>query len=259
MGEPFPELTYLSISSEDGNAPICPLKFLGGHVPCLLYFDLKGIPLPALPTLLLSASDLRMLYLNKIPTTCYISPKEMAACLATLPWLNDLQIEFQSATPHPNRMDPPPVTRAVLCDLRHLEFMGSSEYLEDLVARIDCPWTDKIYIKYYNQFIDFQVAQLPKFITRSQCFKPIIATHAHLTFFSNKVSFHMYPPSRRGHPPSAGDVYISVGCEGLDWQVSHMAQVPHLPFSVTTNFYATKFCDLGISRASLHSLPLKKT
>lgn len=226
MQEPFPELTYLCITSEGGNAPIFPPKFLGGHVPRVEELEMEGIPFPALPILLLSASNLRRLYLSKIPPHSYISPEAMVACLATLPRLEVFSIEFQSATFHPNRMDPPPITRAVLSALSHLTFRGASEYLEDLVARIDTPWMFNIFITYFNQFIDFQVAQLSKFISRSIYIKPSRATHAHITFFSNEVSFHMYSHWRAdGKPSIVGHSNISVLCEGIDWQVSHMAQV----------------------------------
>ena len=228
MEVPFPELTYLYISSEDGNAPIFPPKFMGGHAPfCLHEVDLRGISFPALPTLLLSASDLARLFLSKIPPTGYISPEEMVACLATLPRLEVFSIDFQSATSRPIRMDPPPVTRAVLSALFCLRFKGASEYLEDLVARIDSPCLCHICIEYFNQCVDFRVAQLPKFISRSAYYKPTLVKHAHLTFYSNEVFFHMYPPQWRvdGQPGPPLAAYISVLCKGIDWQVSHMAQV----------------------------------
>ena len=130
MEEPFPELTYLGISSTDGNAPIFPPKFLGGHAAfCLDEVDFQGIPFPALPTLLLSASNLRMLSLTEIPPTGYFSPEAIVASLAALTRLDVFIIEFQRATSQPNRMDPPPLTRAVLSALTHLFFKGASEYI----------------------------------------------------------------------------------------------------------------------------------
>ena len=100
-------------------------------------------------------------------------------------------------------------------------------YLEDLVARVNCPRLSQINIKYFNQIIDFQAVQLSKFISRSVGLKPTLVKYAHITFFSNTVLFRMYPPHWRsdGQPPLTGGVYISTLCEGIDWQVSHMAQV----------------------------------
>ena len=232
MKEPFPELRHLSCtSSKDGNTPIFPPKFLGGHAPfCLDEVDLWGIPFPALPTLLLSASNLRRLSLSKIPPTGYISPEAIVASLATLPRLDDFMIEFQSATSRPNRIDPPPVTRAVLSALTTFRFTGASEYLEDLVARIDSPRLSDICIQYFNQFIDFQVAQFSKFISRSAGLKPALVEHAYLTFSINMVSFDMYDPHAIPHTVTFRRVkpltVIGILCGGgIDWQVSHMAQV----------------------------------
>jgi hypothetical protein len=67
MKKPFPVLTHLEIYSNDGNAPVLPAKFLGGSAPRLQKIYLHRIPFPALPTLLLSTSDLVNLHLSKIP------------------------------------------------------------------------------------------------------------------------------------------------------------------------------------------------
>ncbi|KAI9453667.1 hypothetical protein BJY52DRAFT_1396504 [Lactarius psammicola] len=139
MQEPFPALTRLSIFSEDGNAPVLPGELLGGSAPCLQEITLNRIPYPTLPTLLLSASDLVILRLYRIPPPGYIPPEAMVASLATLPRLEDFIIEFQSATSRPDRIPPPPVTRTILPALTYFEFRGASEYLEDLISRIDSP------------------------------------------------------------------------------------------------------------------------
>ena len=48
--------------------------------------------------------------------------------------------------------------------------------------------------------------------------------HARVTFSSDKISFHMYPnannPSTNWSPANT-----DISCEGIDWQVFHMAQV----------------------------------
>ncbi|KAH9172839.1 hypothetical protein EDB89DRAFT_840474 [Lactarius sanguifluus] len=107
MQEPFSVLNGLYIDSKDGNAPVLPAKFLGGSAPRLQYIVLDVIPFPALPTLLLSASDLLELHLLNIPPTGYIAPDATIACLAVLPRLEQFVIEFQWATPRPGRISPP--------------------------------------------------------------------------------------------------------------------------------------------------------
>ncbi len=221
--EPFPVLTRLSILSEDGNAPALPSGFLGGSAPCLQEITLSRVSYPTLPMLLLSASDLVALYLYNIPPTGYISPETVIASLATLARLETFIIEFQSATSRPDRIHPPPVTRTVLPALTYFKFRGASEYLEDLVARIDSPQLNRIYIDYLNQFVDFQVAQLSKFIDRSVGPKLTLLRHAQVTFSCGEVSFNMY--RQLDHQTWDYLARTIVSCEGIDWQVSHMTQV----------------------------------
>jgi hypothetical protein len=59
MQVPFPELTYLQLSSDDETSPaplVIPDSFLGGFAPHLRHFFLDGIQFPESPTVLLSAT-----------------------------------------------------------------------------------------------------------------------------------------------------------------------------------------------------------
>jgi hypothetical protein len=154
MKEPFPVLTRLYIRSDDSNVPALPEDFLGRSAPRLREFTLSGIPYPALPALLPSASNLVTLGLQRIPRTGYISPRAMVTCLAALPRLDNLDIQFQSSITPPERI-PPPITRILLPALTSFEFKGTSEYLEDLVTQIDSPQLDRILIVYLPQLVDF--------------------------------------------------------------------------------------------------------
>ncbi|KAH8979782.1 hypothetical protein EDB86DRAFT_3107855 [Lactarius hatsudake] len=221
--KPFPVLVGLQIHSENVNAPVLPAAFLGRSALRLQYFELQGIPFLALPTLLLSAINLVYLRILNIPPTGYIAPNAMVVGLAALLRLESIVIEFQSAIPHPDRISPPPVTRTVLPALTSFEFNGASEYLEDLVARIDSPQLDRIRIDYFNPFVDFQVGQLSKFIDRSVGTK-LILRYARVTFFSRYVSFETgrHKIRKISYPQR---VSTSILCQWIDWQVSHMAQV----------------------------------
>jgi len=163
MQEPFPMLTRLSISSSNGNVPVIPSGFLGGSALCLQEFELYGVPFPALPTLLLLASDLVKLKLRNLPPAGYISPKTMVAHLATLPKLEILYIGFQLPDSRPDRKLLPPVTRTALPALKHLSFSSVCGYLEDFVARIGAPQLDSVVI-FYSAIVEFEVPQLSKFI-----------------------------------------------------------------------------------------------
>jgi hypothetical protein len=220
MKKPFPLLTDLNIRSND-DAPVLPAEFLGGSAPCLQYMFLSDIPFPALPTLLLSTSDLVNLYLGNIPPTGYISPEAMVTGLAALPRLEIFTIHFRLAIPRPDRIHPPPVTRAVIPALTTFEFQGASEYLEDLVSRIDAPQLVDIAIGYLNQLVDFQVAQLSKFVGRSVGPKLTASRHAYITFYSGWVFFCMMRHAEEFWRP----VQTFILSEGIDWQVSQMALV----------------------------------
>jgi hypothetical protein len=77
MQEPFPALTLLTLGfgvhrNRPNLAPELPDGFLA---PRLRYLDLKSIPFPTLPKLLLSATDLVHLTLRGIPHSGYFSPE----------------------------------------------------------------------------------------------------------------------------------------------------------------------------------------
>ena len=223
MKEPFPMLSRLHIFSRDGDGLVLPAEFLRGSAPHLQDITLSGIPYPSLPTLLLSATDLVTLSLRSIPPTGYISPEALAACLAMLTRLKTIHIEFQTAT-RPDLIPRPPETRAVLPSLTEFEFQGASEYLEDLVSRIDSPQLNRIHTVYLNQIVDFQAAQISAFINRSIGSGLTLFRHAEVTFVRDSVSFDLYPQTY--HPSSDwGIVRTEISCKGIDWQVSHMAQV----------------------------------
>ena len=224
MLKPFPVLTHLNISAWLGNVPVLPAEFLGGSARRLKEITLSGVPYPALPKLLLSASDLVKLDLFDIPPTGYISPKAMVASLATLPRLKTLIIGFQSATSRPDRIPQPPIKRTLLPALTYFRFKGASEYLEDLVAQIDGPHLNQIVVAYLNQVVDFQVGQFSKYIDRTVGPEIALFKHAQFTFSHGSVAFIMYPHA--GHSPwDRRPATTIISCEGTDWQVSHIAQV----------------------------------
>jgi hypothetical protein len=137
--QPFPALKCCCIRSYDKSALVLPETFLGGSAPVLEHLELYGVPFPAFPQFISSSTHLRHLSILNIPDSGYISPDAMAACLAALPNLQYLSIEFQSPLSHPSHITPPPRTRIVLPALTDFVFQGASEYFDDFVAQIDAP------------------------------------------------------------------------------------------------------------------------
>jgi hypothetical protein len=170
MQVPFPELAYLELSSSVGGLLVLPDSFLGGSAPRLRTFWLTNILFPALPNLLLSANDLVDLKLDAIPHSGYIPPASMVACLSSLNKLTSLSLGFDSPLSRPHRPGPPQ-SRVVLPVLAKLVFDGASEYSEDLLARIDTPVLNQLYITFFPKPI-FDVPHLKEFIDRAKGLKP---------------------------------------------------------------------------------------
>ena len=225
MKVPFPVLTHLEIDLDWEKEPVIPVEFLGGSSPRLQEITLSSFPYPALPTLLLSTTDLVKLDLFDIPPNGYISPEDMAASLVALPRLEVFVIGFQLATSRPDRIHTRPVlTRGVLPALTYFRFKGASEYLEELVCRIDGPRLNQIVVTYLNQVVDFQVVQFSKFIHRTVGPEISLFRHARFSFSDRTVAFTMYPYANHS-PWDRRPATTIISCEGIDYQVSHITQV----------------------------------
>ncbi len=216
---PFPALTDLVLWSYDGMAPVISDSFLGVSAPRLQYLNSVGIPIPSLPKLLLSATDLRFIHVGNIPHSGYFSPEAMVTCLSALTRLEEFSLEFRSPLSRPSRAKPL-LTRIILPVLTYLRFKGVTEYLEGLLARIDTPLLDEIYITLFNQLI-FNISQLPKFLCRTEQFKAL--DQADVAFYERSIRVTLSPPAET--VPTK--LVLSISCGGPDWQVSSLAQVFH--------------------------------
>ena len=241
MQQPFPALTRLQLQNRqpgDGTAVVAPTSFLGGSAQRLQILFLDRIPFPGLPKLLSSATHLVVLNLWGIPHSGYISPEAMVSCLSVLTRLKRLDIRFKSPQSRPDRRLLRLPTRIVLPALTELWFNGVSEYLEDLVVRIDAPLLDKLTITFFHQLL-FDTPRLSQFIARTPNFK----THdeARVLFHDGEVQFTL-PQT----PYSKLDIYI-LGKQP-DWQLSSLVQVsgssiPQALISAVERLYILNFND----------------
>jgi hypothetical protein len=230
MHKPFPVLTDLWLESDDETVSVDPDLFLGGSAPCLRFLQLAYIPFPGLPNLLFSATHLTDLRLFNISQSGYISPEAMVSCFSALTRFKTLTLQFESSESFPvreHRRSPPPI-RTLLPALTSLHFYGVSEYLEDLLVRIDTPLLGDFKISIFHQFIS-DTAQLAQFIDRT----PKLRAHneAHVVFYS--LSVHLILPRlfEKG---------LGISYEVVDWQVSSVAQVctssPSQAFTATVEY-----------------------
>jgi hypothetical protein len=233
MQVPFPELTDLQLWS-DGEVVLPGDSFLGGSTPRLLHLSLLGIPFSGLPKLLLSATHLVDLHLRRIPHSGYFSPEAMATALSALTHLERLALQFQSPRSRPDRASrlPAPPTRSVLSVLTEFEFKGDGEYLDDLVAHIDAPRLNKLFIKVFNDIV-FDTPQLMRFICRTPTLKS--PEKVHVTFSEVDATVHLSSLT-----PRDNSLHVEISCRELDWQVSLMHQVLTLslpPLSTVEDLY----------------------
>ena len=223
MQQPFPALIRLRMLRDDDGfrwtdeqleTPVVSESFLGGSAPRLQRLTLGLISFPGLPKLLLSATGLVKLHLEKIPHSGYISPEAMVRCLSTLPRLETLKLGFKSPLSRPVR-GPHPPTRSILLALTSFWFRGVSEYLEDLVARIDAPQLDSFDVKFFHRLI-FDTPQLVQFVARTPNTHPPVEAHIIFSYWKVVVIFPRTFP--RGFS-------LGISCRQSDWQLSSLTQV----------------------------------
>ena len=221
MQEPFPELTQmeLRLNDEIDETVVVPDSFLGGSTPRLEDLCLIGIPFPGLPKLLLSATRLADLHLDDIPHSGYFSPDAMVTALDTLTSLEKLFLQFHSPRSCPDQASrrSPPSTRSVLPVLTYFRFKGVSEYLEDLVARIDAPQLIYPDITFFNDTV-FDTPQFIRFIIRTPTSRAFRKAHI---VFRDRVAKFKISSQASGY----GKLKVKISCRGLDWQVSCLEQV----------------------------------
>jgi hypothetical protein len=182
MQVPFPALTDLALlCHSDEPALVIPDTFLGGSAPRLRSLKVGSIPFPGIPNLLLSATHLVDLDLSDIPHSGYISPEAMATCLSVLTRLHTLSLSFSVKILYSrSHQRLPPVTRSILPDLKRFSFKGTSEYLDDLVARLDAPRIDQLFITFVRDEMNFDTPHLVQFISHTPRFKE--PNEVHVTF-----------------------------------------------------------------------------
>jgi hypothetical protein len=172
-------------------------------------------PFPILRRLLLSAPNLVILSLHRIPHSGYFLPEAMTTCLSSLTRLKQLCIGFESPRSRPPREGRhPPPTRSILPALTKLRFIGVSKYLEDLVTRIDAFLLNHLDITFFNQLI-FDTPQLVRFMSRTPKLKAY--DEARVIFSDSHTTIAL--------PGRDNQLKLGISCRQSDWQLSSLVQV----------------------------------
>ena len=139
------------------------------------------------------------------------------------PSLKHFHLGFQSpeSRPHWESRSLPPPKRSILPALKELHFTGVTEYLEELVTRIDTPQLDRIYITFFNQ-IDFDCPRLTQFINCTPTLTGRALDEAHVQFVDDNAGITLRP---RTSMPGYDNLRIYVSCREPDWQLSSIEQV----------------------------------
>ncbi|KAI0298778.1 hypothetical protein B0F90DRAFT_1918248 [Multifurca ochricompacta] len=171
----------------------------------------------------------------------------MANCLSMLPKLKSLSIMFKSliAFPDQSRQRPSPLPRAVLPTLTRISFQGDSEYLEELVFRIDAPLLVSLSLRFYDQPI-IDIRQLSQFISRTENFGSLI--RALLDFGRNPCIF--FRPTNNEMMGSNHRVWLScsIVCDPTDEPLSSMAQICNQLSLILFNLKSLSICASSIER-----------
>ena len=221
--KPFPGLTDLHFGMfvNDKPGPILPESFLGGNASCLRSLHLFNVPFPGLPKLLLSATHIVDLDLFNIPCSGYIPPEAMAISLSALTSLESLCLKFRYPRPRPalesRRLLPLPLTRSILPSLTKILFKGTSEYLEEILARTDAPRLDELHITFFNQLI-FDTPQLFQFISRRPTLR---APEKGRIGFNSGAIIVRFPSQISDY----GVVSVRIPCSASEWQLSSLEQL----------------------------------
>jgi hypothetical protein len=233
LEEPFPELTVLKLHSAETPDPIFPYsgQYLGGTTH-LRSLSLTRIPIPGLPNLLLSSTDIVDLRLMEIPESVFVSPDEMVTALSALTRLQVLHLGLEFDEFHPDwegRRLPLP-TRTVLPSLIELRFEGVIEYLEDFMARIDAPLLDCLDIVisesfHHNRVIALNTPHILRFISQVPKLQTLGEAHIGIDNEGFKVWINFL--STR---PSSGVLKLEILYIEPELQFSCLAEFFHSPF-----------------------------
>ncbi|KAI0286411.1 hypothetical protein BC826DRAFT_1178741 [Russula brevipes] len=220
MKDPFPALRHLWLGADSETVPVLPDSFLGGSAPRLESLWLLGVPFPAIPKLLLSASGLGELFLLDIPHSGYISPEAMITCLSALTRLETLYIGFLSPRSRPDQPSPPRSAHTILPALNSFDFRGVSEYLEDLISHIDAPLLSEFDINFFNQSI-FNTPRLCSFISHAEKLRS--PSRACIAFKGGFVKISLAEAE-------CSWLALRILCQASDQQLPSLTQVCNSPF-----------------------------
>ena len=111
----------------------------------------------------------------------------------------------------------PNITHTTLPNLRFFDFGGVCAYLEAFLSHMNAPLLETLSVSFFNQ-LNFSVPHLRQFVTNAE---NIRSSRVQFLFYHKAVVVYMYSSMST----SRYNLFLRVGCDHLDWQVSSMAQI----------------------------------
>ena len=214
ISEPFSELEELVLHSSYSMQLILPGTFRWGSRLHTLHSIRIGFP--SFPQLLLPSQDLIDLQLHEVPLSGYFSPESFVNALSAMTQLQSLSLHFVSLPPRRHYLSLPPQEHVVLPALTCLRYRGTSKYMDILVARLDAPRLENIFIKFFSQ-PTMDASQLGRFIQRIEMQTSL--SHAEVETSMHDISISFTSSS------TSAPLRLQISCTELDWQLSSLAQV----------------------------------
>jgi len=209
----FPELVELVLMSQDGGwMPFTTASWWG---PRLRTLHLTRVSFPGLLQFLASSRNLVYLQLHEVLENWRISLDVLTNALSGMTQLRSLSLHLFS-THHYTGSLPLPWERVVFPTLTHFDFQGTSEYLEDLVARIDAPHLEDFGLTLFKQ--PMALPQLRMFVHRISMHKSF--SRVDIQFCGRAISISFIQPV-----PTATCLKLRVSCRTLDVQLFFVAQI----------------------------------
>jgi len=159
----------------------------------------------------------------RIPDSGYFSPEAIVTCLSVLTRLENLIITFEPPQSHSDKTSGLlfAQTRTLLPVLTTLNFMGVSEYLEDLVARVDAPLLQVLKITFPELISG--APQLAQFISRTPKLMERDKIYAYVDFSNKEASLRLVWTASDYSTRAAH--YLDISCRRSDRQLPSLAQV----------------------------------
>jgi hypothetical protein len=165
----------------------------------------------------------------------------MATGLSALTSLKSLTLNFRFARLRPlpaldsRRLPPPPLSRSILPSLTKLHLHGESEYLEEILVRIEASRLNKLEMIFFNQII-FNTPQLFRLISQMPTLRA--PEEGYIQFYH-----HFAMLKFRSQTSDYDALRVQIRCKASEWQLSSLGQVCTLslpPLSTLEKLYISE-------------------